>query len=203
MQVGKILVLEHIWENAKKDEYQNALKGKVFLKDCKNSYFRSDERLLVGVGVNDLVAIETRDAVLIIDKKKTQNLKDTVENLKQINFKESKEHKKIFRPWGSYTSLVEDLTWKVKKIIVNPHQSLSLQLHKKRAENWVVVSGIAKVQINQKITFLSKNESAYIPKETKHRLSNPKNYPLVLIEIQSGELVDELDIIRFEDNYEN
>ena len=192
---------EHIWENAKKDEYQNALKGKVFLKDCKNSYFRSEERLLVGVGVNDLVAIETRDAVLIIDKKKTQNLKDTVENLKQINFKESTEHKKIFRPWGSYTSLVEDLTWKVKKIIVNPHQSLSLQLHKKRAENWVVVSGIAKVQINHKITFLSKNESAYIPKETKHRLSNPKNYPLVLIEIQSGELVDELDIIRFEDNY--
>jgi mannose-1-phosphate guanylyltransferase len=192
---------EHIWENAKKDKFQNALKGKVFLKDCKNSYFRSDERLLVGIGVNDLVAIETRDAVLIIDKKKTQNLKDTVENLKQINFKESTEHKKIFRPWGSYTSLVEDLTWKVKKIIVNPHQSLSLQLHKKRAENWVVVSGIAKVQINNQITFLSKNESAYIPKETKHRLSNPENYPLVLIEIQSGELVDELDIIRFEDNY--
>ena len=87
-----------------------------------------------------------------------------------------------------------------KKIIVNPHQSLSLQLHKKE-QKIAVVSGIAKVQINHKITFLSKNESAYIPKETKHRLSNPKNYPLVLIEIQSGELVDELDIIRFEDNY--
>tara|TARA_B100000989_G_C19512644_1_gene459922 strand:+ start:356 stop:1804 length:1449 start_codon:yes stop_codon:yes gene_type:complete len=192
---------EHVWESSEKDINFNSSKGKVFLKDCKNSYFKSDGRLLVGIGVADLITIETSDAVLVMNKNKSQDIKETVELLKKNNFKESIEHQKIFRPWGSYTSLVEDKNWKVKKIVVNPNQSLSLQLHHKRAENWIVVSGIAKVEIDNKTTLLHKNHSAFIPKKTKHRLSNPNDEPLILIEIQSGELIDEMDIVRFKDNY--
>ena len=191
----------NVWENSKKDFNNNASEGKVFLEDCQDSYFRSESRLLVGFGIKDVVAIETSDAVLVLNKNKSQNIKEIVSTLKKKNFKESFEHQKIFRPWGSYTFLVEDRNWKVKKIVVNPYQSLSLQLHHKRVENWVVVSGIAKVEINGKISLLSENKSAFIPKGAKHRLSNPTDYPLILIEVQSGEIIDEKDIVRFKDDY--
>ena len=122
--------------------------------------------------------------------------------IKATNFyKECYEHSKVYRPWGYFTTLAEDKNWKVKKIVLNPHSSLSLQLHKKRSEHWTVVSGSAEVKIDNNVSILKKNQSTYIPKNFKHRLSNPNNSILTLIEVQNGEYLGEDDIIRFEDNY--
>ncbi len=192
---------ESLWQNSKKDRNNNYSKGNIFLKDCEDNYVKSQERLIVGVGLSNLVIIETMDAVLVLNKNRSQEMRDVVKQLKDKKFTECFEHKKIFRPWGHYISLIEGKNWKVKKIVVNPHNSLSLQLHHKRSEHWVVVSGIARVEINEKIEYLKKNESAYVPINTKHRLSNPEEIPLILIEVQSGDKIDELDIIRFKDNY--
>ena len=114
---------------------------------------------------------------------------------------EGREHKKIFRPWGNYTSLIEEREWKLKKIVVYPKQSLSLQSHSFRSENWVIIKGTAKVEINNKVSILESNQNAYIPLGAKHRLSNPGNIPLILIEIQSGTYLEEDDIVRFKDDY--
>ena len=161
----------------------------------------SEDRLLVGVNIKDLVVIETIDAILVLEKSDSQNIKEILQKLKNKNIKESTEHRKKFRPWGSYTTLVEDLLWKVKKIVVYPNQSLSLQSHKHRSEHWIAVNGTAKIEIDNNIYLLEKNQSAFIPKESKHRLSNPNNVPLTLIEVQNGNYLEEDDIIRFEDDY--
>ena len=124
-----------------------------------------------------------------------------VENLKLDHKEEVENHLKMFRPWGNYTSIEESKTWKVKKIVVKPKQSLSLQYHHHRSEHWIVVSGIAKVQRGDDIFFLNKNESIFIPLGAKHRLINPENYPLVLIEVQTGDYLGEDDITRIEDHY--
>lgn len=192
---------ESLWQNSKKDTNNNYSKGNIFLKDCEDNYVKSQERLIVGVGISNLVIIETMDAVLVLNKNRSQEMREVVKQLKDKKFTECFEHKQIFRPWGHYISLIEGENWKVKKIVVNPHNSLSLQLHHKRSEHWVVVSGIARVEINEKIEYLKKNESAYVPINTKHRLSNLEEIPLTLIEVQSGDKIDELDIIRFKDNY--
>ena len=161
----------------------------------------SESRLLVGLGLKNIVCIETSDAVLILNKDCSQNVKDIVSELDNIKKSESFEHKKIFRPWGNYESIIENQNWKVKKISVHANHSLSLQKHKHRSEHWVVVNGTAKVEIDSKISYLEENESAYIPKNSIHRLSNPKNNTLTLIEVQSGDYLGEDDIIRFSDNY--
>ena len=139
--------------------------------------------------------------LLVLNKIYSQKVKELVEELNKKNQPEGLEHKKIFRPWGSYTTLVEDLNWKVKKIVVKPYQSLSLQMHEYRTEHWIVLKGKAKVEINGKTSFLNANQSTYIPLESKHRLSNDESSPLLLIEVQSGVSVEETDIIRFEDKY--
>ena len=175
--------------------------GNVLAKDIKNSYIRSESRLIVSLGINDLIIVETNDALLITEKSKTQEIKDIVKELEKGNFKEAEIHNKVFRPWGNYFSVEEGLNWKIKKIEVNPGASLSLQKHQKRSEHWVVVKGTAKVQIEEKIFLLSENQSTYIPKGVKHRLSNPQKLPLIIIEVQSGSYLGEDDIIRFEDNY--
>ena len=190
-----------VWEISKKNNQGNFTQGKVFVEDTKDCYLRSENRLLVGIGLENLIIVETKDAILISDKNKTQNVKEIVKKLKIKGIQEGQKHTKIYRPWGSYESIIEDLKWQVKLIEVKPGEKLSLQMHHHRAEHWIVVKGQAKIEINNKIQFLTKNQSTYIPQGAKHRLSNNGNDPLFLIEVQSGSYIGEDDIIRFEDKY--
>ncbi len=190
-----------LWQNSKKDSEGNVLQGNSIAKESTNSYFRSEERLIVGLGLKDTIVVETNDAVLIANKNYSQSVKNIVSFLKKKNFDEVKYNKKMFRPWGNYTSLINEKKWQVKKLEIKPNASLSLQMHYHRAENWVVVSGTAKVEIDQVVTFLEENESIYVPLGSKHRLSNPNNNTLVIIEVQTGSYLGEDDILRFEDNY--
>ena len=190
-----------VWENSKKDEFGNSVQGRVLYEESKNCYFRSENSLIVGIDIEDLIVVQTRDAVLVANKNKTEKIKEIVQKLKSNGLIEGKEHKKINRPWGYYISIEEGEKWKVKKIKVNPNSSLSLQMHKHRAEHWVVLNGTAEVEINNKQKTLNENQSTYIPLGCKHRLSNPTNSPLILIEVQSGNYLGEDDIIRFKDNY--
>ena len=148
-----------------------------------------------------MVVIETRDAVLVADANKTQSVKDLADVLKSQRRKEATEHQKMYRPWGSYETLVLGDRFQVKQIIVNPGASLSLQMHHHRAEHWVVVSGTARVQVDQRIQMLTEDQSCYIPIGSRHRLTNPGKLPLTLIEVQSGGYLGEDDIIRFDDKY--
>lgn len=190
-----------VWENANKDEKGNSLIGNIILSDTNNSYLRSEKRLIVGIGLNDIVAIETKDAILISKKDKSQEVKEIVKLLKKNSVPEGDTHRKIYRPWGYYESIVEDSRWQVKLINVKPSEKLSLQMHHHRSEHWIVVKGTAKVEVNNKVEILAENQSKYIPLGSKHRLSNPGKIPLVLIEVQSGSYVGEDDIVRFEDKY--
>ena len=151
--------------------------------------------------MKDLIIVETSDAILVANKKNIEEVKNLVENLNELEYKEGNIHQKIFRPWGSYTSLVEDTNWQVKRIQVDPGCKLSLQMHNHRAEHWIVVSGTALIQIENNEFELYENQSAYIPLGSKHRLSNQGEKPLTIIEVQSGEYLGEDDIIRFDDNY--
>ena len=148
-----------------------------------------------------MLVVETRDALLVANRKESQKVKNVVEELKQKGIQQGQRHQKIFRPWGYYLSLVEDSRWQVKLILVKPGQKLSLQMHHHRSEHWVVVSGTAKVEIDQKETILSENQSIYIPLGSKHRLFNSGRITLKIIEVQSGSYVGEDDIERFEDDY--
>ena len=190
-----------IWENSKKDKNGNFLKGKAIIKNVQDSYLRSENRLIVGVGFTNLIIVETKDAILIIDKKSTSEMKTIVKELQKKNFAEAISNRKVFRPWGNYSSIEEGLNWQVKKLELKPKGKLSLQVHKYRSEHWVVVSGRARVEIDNKIFHLDKNEGIYVPLGAKHRLSNPEKEPLVLIEVQIGSYLGEDDIIRFDDLY--
>lgn len=192
---------ESVWEQAKKDKNNNVLNGNVFVEETKNCYLRSEQRLIAGIGLNDLIVVETNDAILISNKKETQKVKNIVEDLKGKGIPASFQHQKIYRPWGHYLSLSEDDRWQVKLIQVKPGEKLSLQLHHHRSEHWIVVRGTAKVELDSKISVLSENQSIYIPLGSKHRLINPGKIPLTLIEVQSGSYVGEDDIVRFEDKY--
>ena len=192
---------EALWKISPKDKNNNFKSGNVILKNSKNSYFHSSERLLVGLGLEDIIAIETSDAVLVTKKRESQNVKEIVRILDSKNIIEGKEHKKIYRPWGYHISLVEDNNWKVKIIMVKPGEKLSLQKHKYRAEHWVVVKGKATVQIELEKFLLNSNQSIFIPVGSKHRLINNESNALVLIEVQTGSYIKEDDIERFEDNY--
>ena len=190
-----------VWEAARKDENGNVLLGQVISKDLNNCYVRSEGRLVVGLGVEDLLIIETNDAILIADKNHDQDVKKVVNQLRKENRDEGKTHRKVYRPWGNYTSIEEDSRWQVKRIEVKPKASLSLQMHHHRAEHWIVVTGTAKVEIDNQNSLLGENQSVYIPLGSKHRLTNPGRIPLVLIEVQSGSYLSEDDIVRFDDVY--
>ena len=192
---------QSIWENLNKDKNGNSVTGKVILDQTKNSLFKSENRLIVGLGVEDLVVVDTNDVLLVANKHKSQDIKKIVNYLKKNGISEGYEHKKIYRPWGHYISVLEESRWKVKVIIVKPGETLSLQMHHHRSEHWIVVSGTACVEINEQKIILHENQSSYIPLGSKHRLSNPGKIQLKLIEIQSGSYVGEDDIERFEDNY--
>tara|TARA_Y100000589_G_scaffold332265_1_gene390985 strand:+ start:788 stop:2224 length:1437 start_codon:yes stop_codon:yes gene_type:complete len=190
-----------VWENSEKDKEGNALHGKVIIDKTNDCLIRAEDRLVVSIGLKDLLIIETSDVVMVANKDNAQDIKNIVSKLKQKNISEGIEHKKMFRPWGFYISILEESRWKVKVIQVKPGEQLSLQMHHHRSEHWVVVTGTAKVEIDNKEMILSENKSCYIPLGSKHRLSNPGKIPLKLIEIQSGNYVGEDDIERFEDNY--
>ena len=190
-----------ICDNSKKDLNNNILKGNTFAKNVKNSYLRSENRLIVGLGIENLLVIETVDTVLVANKDSLISMKELIEDLERENYEEIKINKKVHRPWGHFTSLIKEENWQVKRLRINPNESLSLQMHNFRAENWIVVKGIAKVQVDEKICFLNPNESIYIPKGAKHRLSNTEKSPLEIIEVQIGTYLGEDDIIRFKDKY--
>ena len=190
-----------VWENSKKDEEGNFSEGSVIIKKTKDCYIRSEDRLLVGIGLQDLIIIDTKDVLLLANKNNSQEIKNIVKIINDKGLTEGREHKKIFRPWGSYISVVEEPLWKVKIIFVKPGEKLSLQMHHYRSEHWIVVNGTAKVEIDQKEIFLYENQSCYIPQGSKHRLSNECKVPLKIIEVQSGSYLGEDDIERFEDNY--
>ena len=192
---------QSIWELSDKDKAGNSTIGKVITEKVKNSYLRSENRLIVALGIEETIVVETIDAILIAKKDQTQFVKNIVKKLENDKKPEANIHKTIYRPWGNYSSISEGKNWQVKKIIVEKGESLSLQLHNHRAEHWVVVSGEALIEIEGEKKLLNKNESAYIPIGSKHRLSNPGNSPLILIEVQSGDYFGEDDIIRFQDKY--
>ena len=208
---GRVLSLEagwsdignwnSVWENSSKDINGNFYKGKVIHKNSKNCYFRSEERLIVGLDLESTIVIETNDAILVSNKNSSESLKNIVKKLDQKNFKEGKFNKKMYRPWGSYTCLIESESWQVKILKIKPFASLSLQLHHHRSEHWVVVNGTAKVEIDGLESTLVKNQSIFVPLGLKHRLSNPKNIPLEIIEVQNGSYLGEDDIERFDDKY--
>jgi mannose-1-phosphate guanylyltransferase/mannose-6-phosphate isomerase len=190
-----------LWDVEEGDADGNVVTGDVILDNCKNSYFRSDSRLVAATGVKDVVVVETADAVLVADRNHVQDVKRIVEHLKSQKRPEAALHRRVYRPWGSYESLITSDRFQVKRIIVNPGQTLSLQMHHHRAEHWIVVHGTAEVTCEEKVFMLGEDESTYIPLGHKHRLANPGRIPLELIEVQSGAYLGEDDIVRFEDNY--
>lgn len=189
------------WENSVKDENGNALFGNAIGISAKNNLIRSEKRLVLGLGIEDLIIVETNDAILVSKKDHSENVKGIVDLLKKKGKKESVEHTKGYRPWGNYITIEEGAQWKVKKIEVNPGGSLSLQMHKFRSEHWVIVSGVAQINIDDKIFNLKPNESCYVPKGKKHRLSNQSTETLIVIEVQIGEYLEEDDIYRYDDKY--
>ena len=190
-----------VWENSKKDEDGNHIRGNVISEKARNCYLRSENKLLVGIGINNLIVVDTNDAILVSNKNESQMVKNIVQKLKAKNINEGQKHSTIFRPWGNYQTIINKLRWQVKLIHVKPGEKLSLQMHHHRSEHWVVVDGTAKVELENKTSFLTENESIYIPLGSKHRLSNPGKIELILIEVQSGSYVGEDDIVRFEDKY--
>ncbi len=190
-----------VWEISNKDDRGNVLQGDVLAKDTKNCFLKSENSLIATLGIENLVVIETGDAILISDIDKAQDIKKLVLQMKEKSLLQGIRHKKIFRPWGNYTSIVEGIRWQVKLINVNPGAVLSLQMHHHRSEHWIVVRGTAQVEIDGKISLLNENESTYIPVCSKHRLKNPGKLTLSLIEVQSGPYLGEDDIVRFADAY--
>ena len=193
--------LKSLWEYEEKNDQGNLIQGNVLLKKVKDSFFRSEKRLLVGLGVKDLIAIETDDVTLIANKESSQEIKDLVKEMVTNGIDEAINHKKGYRPWGNYLSLARNEYWQVKIIEVKPGASLSLQKHKYRSEHWVVVKGTALVTIEDKEFILKENQSVFIPLGSKHKLANPRKENLSIIEVQCGTYLGEDDIIRYEDRY--
>ena len=190
-----------IYDVLGKDERGNAVKGDCISLDCTNTLMLSHRHLVAGIGLDDLLVVETADAILVAKKGESQKVKDVVALLKQKNRREASEHPTDYRPWGSYTILGEGADYKIKRIVVNPGQILSLQMHHHRSEHWVVVSGTAMVTIGDRQQMVCENESVFVPQTVRHRLANHGKIPLVLIEVQSGRYLGEDDIVRFEDVY--
>ena len=190
-----------LWKVLSKDVQGNVAQGDALLRGCKNTLAISSGRLLACVGVENVVVVETPDAILVAHKDKTQEVRQIVDLLKQSGRSESELHRKVYRPWGSYDCVDRGERFLVKRIVVKPGASLSLQMHHHRAEHWVVVRGTAKVTCGKKVFLVTENESTFIPLGTRHRLENPGRLPLEMIEVQSGAYLDEDDIVRFDDVY--
>lgn len=191
-----------LWEVQQQDGQGNATRGDVYLDDVSGSLVRAESRIVAVIGVQDLVVVETNDAVLVAHKDQVQRVKNVVDHLKTKQRTEHLHHTKVYRPWGCYEGIDVGDRFQVKRITVNPGGKLSLQMHHHRAEHWIVVSGTASVTCGDKVTLLTENESTYIPIGMTHRLENPGKLPLHLIEVQSGSYLGEDDIVRFEDVYQ-
>ncbi len=192
---------KEIWNMEDKDENGNSIIGDIYISKVKNSYLRSKNKLLVGIGIENLIVLQTEDATFISNIDQSQEVKNIVSKLNSEGRSEGKIHRKVFRPWGFYKLIEKGSTWQVKEICVNPKSSLSLQKHNHRSEHWVVLEGIANVQIEEQKIVIHKNQSTYIPIGKKHRLSNFEKNPLTIIEVQSGTYLSEEDIIRYDDKY--
>ena len=192
---------DSVWESAAKDEHHNALQGNAVTVDAHDSLIYASHRMVAAVGVKNLVVVETADAVLVMDKSHSQDVKKIVQSLERADRTEHAHHRKVYRPWGWYDSIDEGTRFKVKRIQVKPGASLSLQKHFHRAEHWVVVQGTALIVNGDQEICLTENQSTYIPLGAVHRLSNPGKTPLEIVEIQSGSYLGEDDIVRFDDQY--
>jgi len=190
-----------LWDIQTKDIQGNVITGDVISINSEKNYIHSESRLVSLLGVENLVVIETKDAVLVADKSKVQDIKKIVETLKQQNRTEHFCHREVYRPWGKYDSIDHAERYQVKRITVKPGQKLSIQMHHHRAEHWIVVSGTARIHKGKDNFLLAENESVYIPLGEIHALENPGKVPLELIEVQSGSYLGEDDIVRFEDMY--
>ena len=190
-----------VWQVAAKDGDGNAALGDALVQDSRNTFVHATSRLVSLVGVENLVVVETADAVLVADRSRSQDVKKIVATLEAQGRTEKTLHRKVHRPWGWYDSIDAGPRFQVKRILVKPGASLSLQMHHHRAEHWIVVSGTAEVTNGDRVTMLSENQSTYIPLGQKHRLANPGKVPLEIIEVQSGSYLGEDDIVRFEDSY--
>lgn len=183
------------------DANGNSLEGETYLHDVTNTYIQASGRLIAAVGVDNLIVIDTPDALLVAHKDRSQDVKQIVGQLKKIGHEAYKLHRTVHRPWGTYTVLEEGTNFKMKRIVVKPGASLSLQMHYHRSEHWIVVDGMAKVVNGEQDLLIATNESTFIPAGHRHRLENPGKIDLVLIEVQSGAYLGEDDIVRFEDHY--
>jgi len=190
-----------LWDIEKKDGHNNAFVGDVIAIDTSNTYVNAQNKLVATIGVDDLVVVETKDAILVSKKSAVQQVKQVVEQLKNNQRTECFLHREVYRPWGKYDAIDQGEHFLVKRISVNPGAKLSVQMHHHRAEHWVVVSGTAKVTNGDKTLILNENQSTYIPIGALHSLENPGKVSLELIEVQSGTYLSEDDIVRFEDRY--
>lgn len=190
-----------VWQVGKQDQDGNVTSGDTLLANSKNSLIHASSRLVSAVGVDNLIIVETADAVLVADRKNSQDVKNIVGQLESQKRDEKSLHRKVARPWGWYDSVDEGERFKVKRIQVKPGASLSLQMHHHRAEHWIVVKGTAQITNGDQVIMLTENQSTYIPQGQTHRLANPGKTPLEIIEVQSGSYLGEDDIVRFEDTY--
>lgn len=190
-----------LWEIGDKDGHGNVCKGDVLAFNTQNSLIHAEHKLVTTVGVENLVVVETKDAVLVVHKDKVQDVKKVVEAIKNSGRHEHMNHREVYRPWGVYDSIEAGERYQVKRITVSPGAKLSVQMHHHRAEHWVVVSGTARVTNGEKTFLVTENESTFIPIGEVHALENPGKIPLELIEVQSGSYLGEDDIVRFEDHY--
>lgn len=190
-----------LWEVSAKDENNNVIKGDVIEVDSSNNYIYAENKLVCTVGVDNLVIIETKDAILVANKDQVQNVKTIVKKIKSAGRTEHKIHREVYRPWGKYDSIDFGKRDQVKRITVKPGEKLSIQKHHHRSEHWIVVSGTASVLNGDKTILVTEDESTYIPLGTIHALENPGKIPLEMIEVQTGSYLGEDDIVRFEDRY--
>jgi len=190
-----------LWEVSPQDEEGNVIRGDVYTQATCDTLLISEHRFVAGIGLRDLIVVETADAVMVAHKDHAQDVKKIVGRLKAENRVESQVHRRVYRPWGSYEGVDAGDRFQVKRLVVNPGSALSSQMHHHRAEHWIVVKGTARVTRGDDVFLLAENESTYIPIGTKHRLENPGAIPLEMIEVQSGAYLGEDDIVRFDDVY--
>ncbi|HHN64875.1 MAG TPA: mannose-1-phosphate guanylyltransferase/mannose-6-phosphate isomerase [Nitrospirae bacterium] len=192
---------DSLYEVLTKDPQGNILQADALPIDTRNTLIIGNKRLIATIGLDNFLVVETDDAILIARKGEAQRVREIVNHLKDNDRKEAAEHITTYRPWGSYTVLEQGPRYKIKRIVVNPGEKLSVQKHYHRSEHWVVIKGTARVMLGDREIYIHENESAYVPKSTLHRLENPGKIPLEIIEVQNGEYVEEDDIVRIDDHY--
>jgi mannose-1-phosphate guanylyltransferase/mannose-6-phosphate isomerase len=190
-----------VWQVLPKDAAGNATVGDAIVTDSRNTLVHASSRLVSVIGLDDVVVVETADAVLVASRARSQDVKKVVERLGAEQRGEQALHRKVHRPWGWYDSIDDGPRFQVKRIMVKPGASLSLQMHHHRAEHWIVVKGTAEVTVGDRKILLTENQSTYIPLGEVHRLANPGKVPLEIVEVQSGSYLGEDDIVRFDDTY--